>query len=89
MSFEESFNTALLNLINSGSRAHWTSPEVVSPAVKILDYFDSTYSDGYCDTCWYEYTVLEIVYEAEDGETRKFIYADDFGDLIDTLKNMS
>lgn len=91
MSFKESFNTALLNLINSDNDryAHYTSPEVVSPAVEVLDYSDSTYSSGYCDTCWFEYTVLEIVYEAEDGETRKFIYADDFGDLIDTLMNMS
>lgn len=89
MSFKESFNTALLNLINSDTYTHHLSPEVVSPAVKVLDYFDSTYSDGYCETCWHEYTVLEVVYEAADGETRKYVYGDDFGGLIDTLMNMS
>lgn len=90
MSFKDSFNTALINLINNNSeRAHYTSPEVESPAVKILDYFDSTHNDGYCETCYYEYTVLEITYKAEDGETRKFVYGDDFGGLIDTLMNLS
>lgn len=91
MSFKDSFNTALINLINEyGDRyAHYTSPEVVSPAVEIIDYDDDTRDDGYCETCYYEYTVLEITYKAEDGETRKFVYGEDFGGLIDTLMNLS
>lgn len=89
MSFKDNFNTALLNLINSDKYPHSSSPEVVSPAVKILDHFDSTYSNGSCETCWYEYTVLVIMYKAADGETRKYVYGDDFGGLIDTLMHMS
>lgn len=34
---------------------------------KVVDYLEREASDGYCETCYYEYTVIE--YEFNDGTT--------------------
>lgn len=55
------------------------------PAVEILDFREETVNDGYCETCWYEYTVVEIDFISQSGERGTFVYGDDFADLVKEL----
>jgi hypothetical protein len=54
-------------------------------AVKVLGYKEVEKSDGYCETCYYEYVEVEISYQKSDGTTGVYSYYGDFGDLIRTL----
>lgn len=83
----EKFKESLLNLVNT-SHQHYSGDDHDfrdDPAVDILDFREETYNDGYCETCWYEYTVVEIDYRSRAGERGTFVYGDDFADLVNEL----
>lgn len=48
---------------------------------KVVDYTEREDSDGYCETCYYEYTVIE--YEFDDGSSYKETTS--FSELIKEL----
>lgn len=87
----EGFKSALLDLVNQGSYSdsysHYTSenPENGDKAVEVLDFYQTDHSSGYCESCYFEYTVVVIKYRTESGDVREYVYGDDFADLIRTL----
>jgi hypothetical protein len=52
---------------------------------QVTGYNESTRSDGYCDTCWYEYNVVEIDYLDSTGNKHSWEYSGKFGELIQYL----
>lgn len=86
----ELFRASLLKLVNNMDGQHYSNDHNLSddPAVEILDFREETYSDGYCETCWYEYTVVEIDYRTADGTRKTYVYGDDFADLVRDLTKL-
>jgi len=56
-------------------------------AVQVVAYEEVEKSDGYCDSCYYEWTEVEITYLTNEGQTRVYSYGGDFGELIRELTN--
>lgn len=75
-----SFNKALLQSMLELVQERF--PE----AIEIVSYDEVDKSDGYCDTCYYEWTEVEIFYlTSEDATPRMYNYSGDFGQLIRRL----
>jgi len=55
----------------------------------VLSYQDETESTGYCDSCYYEYAVVDINYITQDNVNRTYRYNGNFSDLINTLDQNS
>lgn len=76
------FNEALLEsmkaMINDNE---W----ITDKAAKVTAYEEVEKSTGYCETCYYEWTEVDILYVDTEGKERKYNYDGDFGDLIRTL----
>lgn len=53
--------------------------------VKAVSYEEDERSEGYCDTCYYEYTVVSISFTTANGSTGVYEYFGDFGQLIREL----
>lgn len=71
-----SLNDALIRLIKD-----YTG----DTAVEIVSYNETEQSSGYCETCYYEETIMMVVYKNADGNLTNFVYNDDFGGLIREL----
>ncbi|OKI54541.1 hypothetical protein [Micromonospora sp. CB01531] len=55
-------------------------------AIEVIDYEQDTEAGGYCETCYYEDTVVRIKYiSAASGDRRQFTYYGDMGELIRCL----
>ncbi|QIS16446.1 hypothetical protein [Nocardia arthritidis] len=54
---------------------------------EVISFSDRTVDDGYCDTCRYEYAVIDIAYRDSNRSTKEFTYKGDFADLIRALKD--
>lgn len=48
----------------------------------VLSAEERTESDGYCDTCYYEYTVLDIVYLDADGVCERMTVQYSFSEIM-------
>lgn len=84
------FKNSLLKFVNNGDQ-HYSGNRhdfESDPAVEIVDFREETYNDGYCETCWYEYTVVEIDFRSESGHRGTFVYGDDFADLVRDLTKL-
>ncbi len=46
---------------------YYRAQEYIGPTDKITNFSEQQRSDGYCDTCYYEYTALVLTVEREDG----------------------
>jgi hypothetical protein len=55
--------------------------------VTAVAYKQDERSEGYCDTCYHEYTVVTITYRTADGSSGVYEYYGDFGELIRELTN--
>ena len=76
-SFEKRFRAALNEYINRQNGVD---------SNRVMGYETDTVTDGYCETCWYERTVVEIYYiETDTGRSRIYTYDGDFGALIREL----
>ena len=53
--------------------------------VEIVDWDDRTVYGGYCETCAYEYAVVDITYKDSLEQVCLYTYSDDFGTLIRRL----
>ena len=53
--------------------------------VRVTAYEEVQRADGYCDTCYYEWTEMEIFYVDKNGVTQTYNYGGNFGDLIREL----
>ena len=54
-------------------------------AVEVISFRDDTEAGGYCESCYYEYAVVRIVYIDSKNQSREFTYSDGFSDLIREL----
>ena len=52
---------------------------------KVIDFEEEKKNDGYCETCWYEYTVVVITYLNKKGKEKTYTYSGFFSDLIREL----
>lgn len=57
-------------------------------AVEVTNVDQATESGGYCDTCWYEYAVIEISYKDSSGKLRSHTYSGDLGEFIRELDDV-
>lgn len=73
--FQESFNAALLDLLKDRG----------VDAVEVTGFDDRTVYEGFCETCSYEYTVVDIFYKDSDGRSKKDTYEGSFANLIQEL----
>lgn len=54
-------------------------------AVKVVDFTEEQRMDGFCETCYYEWTVVEIKYLDGSGNPDTYEWSGDFADLIREL----
>lgn len=78
MSFEDSLRAELLEFVRANHD---------SGAVAVLSWEDDTENDGYCETCWYEYAVVNITYSDGSEFNREYQYRGSFAELIRQLTN--
>lgn len=53
--------------------------------VRVTSYREVERSDGYCETCYFDWTEVEIYYLDRNGETLTYNYGGNFADLIKEL----
>jgi hypothetical protein len=76
--FNEALLQSMLELVQK------SNPE----AIRVVSYEEVDKSDGYCETCYYEWQEVEIKYVTNDSSQPKvYSYSSDFADLIRTLTN--
>lgn len=86
MTFEDRFNAAVCDYINGRNDGAYGSGGSLVEAERVTYIDQTTQSDGYCETCYYEYIVLEISYiEAGTGRSRIYTYRGDMGELMREL----
>lgn len=74
MAFKERFYEALGDLLESRGIKGAT----------VTGFNEVTKNMGYCETCWYEYTEVEITYEV-DGIENVYTYGGTFAEIINDL----
>ncbi len=74
MAFQEIFYDALAALLEKNGIANAT----------VVNFDEVTEYGGYCETCAYEYTEVNIAYEV-DGVYGVYRYSGSFGELIRSL----
>lgn len=52
---------------------------------EVVEWEDDTESDGYCDSCYYEYAVVKVKYIDNDFDKCTWTYRGSFADLINSL----
>lgn len=58
------------------------------PDVKeVVRYEDDTAGGGYCDSCYYEYAIVNIYYLDSQGAQHKYVYSAGFAELISSLED--
>lgn len=83
------FKSLLLKLLKA--KAMHTSPNNVLreyPPVEVINYEQDTRSGGYCDSCYYEETVVEIFYKDAEGHKHYYTYSNNFSELIRELEKL-
>lgn len=76
MKFSDQFKGALLVMVQKYSDLE---------AVEVLDFEEDTIEGGYCSTCSYTETVVDVEYRREKGHRRTWRYSGGFADLIRDL----
>lgn len=71
------YGSALVMLKNFG----------IHDAIEVTAFDETTQSGGYCETCYYEETIVEITYVSETGVVKLYTYYGKFSDLINELDN--
>lgn len=71
------YGSALVMLKNMG----------IHDAIEVTAFEETTESSGYCETCYYEETIVEITYVSETGVVKLYTYYGNFSDLINELDN--
>lgn len=75
MSFEDAIKASMASLLQSYG----------IDAVRVNSYEEEERMDGFCDTCYYEWTVVVINYIDSKGVIADYNFRGDFGDLINEL----
>jgi hypothetical protein len=55
-------------------------------AVEVTDFEDVQKSDGYCETCYYEYMACDITYKNSAGKTQVYEY---YGTVAELVRNLT
>lgn len=79
MSFNAALKTAAAKLLRS---------EGIDVA-KVLSFKEEECADGFCDTCYYEWTVVIVTYLSNTGFEETYVYSGDFSELIRELERNS
>ena len=53
--------------------------------VEVVSYEEETKYDGYCETCYYEWTEVVIEYKDSNGDTQSYNYWGGFAELVRAL----
>lgn len=53
--------------------------------VEVVDWEERTVYDGYCETCYYEYVVVDIEYRDSEGTVKTYTYDGTFSSLMREL----
>lgn len=80
MKFSDQFKKALLSLVKA-----YSDPD----AVEVIDFREDEESGGYCPTCAYTETVVDIDYRRATGHRRSHRYAGGFAELVRELDRFS
>jgi hypothetical protein len=75
MSVEQAIKNAMLVMLRNRGIS----------AIEVTKFEEQERNDGYCETCWYEYTVVVINYITETGVTKTYEYQGQFSELIQEL----
>ena len=54
-------------------------------AVELVSWNEEMQSDGYCETCYYEYIAVTFVYKDKDDKTLNYEYYGTLAELIRAL----
>lgn len=77
MSLNESIKEALGGFLRDTGRAE--------DVERVTSWEDRTEYGGYCETCSYEETVVDITYRTTAGGTKTYTYYGSFADLVSAL----
>ena len=72
----ESFKSSLLAFVSEAAGDNVTD---------IITYEEDTAGDGYCETCYFEWTVVDVTYKNDDGDVKSYQYRGDFMELVNEL----
>jgi hypothetical protein len=79
MSFNAALKTAAANLLRSEGR----------DVAEVVSLEEEERADGFCETCYYEWTVVIITYLSNTGDEETYVYSGDFSELIRELERNS
>lgn len=77
MTFEDAIRDSMVGLLHAYG----------IDAVRVNSYEEEERMDGFCDTCYYEWTVVVINYTDSRGVIDDYTFTGDFGDLIRELSS--
>ena len=56
-------------------------------AIEVTSFEEETVSGGYCETCYYEETLVDITYITETGVVKVYEFSGSFAELVKALDN--
>lgn len=80
----ELFNEAVIRWLTEVPK-YGTVPPVPDGVKKVLSFEEEKYSGGYCESCAYEETVVEIRYINDDDKQSMYVYRGYFSELLREL----
>lgn len=69
----------------TGALANYMSANYGLDVARVVNFYDSTESGGYCETCYYEYAVFTVDYVDSKDERKTWTYRGSFAELIREL----
>ena len=75
MSWKEALKVDMLNMIKRQGY----------DAVSVESWEEVQMSDGYCDTCYCEWTAVNVLYSDSDDKFQKFYYSGSLSELLNEL----
>jgi len=72
-------------IVFDNALARFIEKNTLETVKEIIDYEEDTYNDGFCSTCSYERTDVDITYKNATGVTSTYSYRGNFSDLINEL----
>lgn len=76
MSFEDAIKDAMVGMLKNRGM----------DAVRVNSYKEEERYDGFCETCYYNWTVVFITYITSKGEIDEYEYYGEFSELIQELE---
>ena len=80
MTWQEDMNKAFAAMLRE---------EYLVDCAEVLEIKESVQSEGYCETCYYEFTICTATYRDSAGVTKTYTLTESFAELVSGLVKFS